>query len=102
MMARYSHCRTSELTGYTWTDEPKEWATIDTERKHVMSSHDSEFGALKAAEQLNSSRYLKQRNSAKTHANAKDRKKPYHDPDRSYSEVQGQISDAISRFKKGQ
>lgn len=48
------------------------------------------------------SRYRRQREEAGRHPNRKQKLKPYHDTDRPYEEVSGQIEDAIERFKKGQ
>ena len=46
------------------------------------------------------SRYRRQREEAAKHPNRKQKLKPYHDTDRPYEEVAGQIEDAIARFKQ--
>jgi hypothetical protein len=48
------------------------------------------------------SKYHKQREGAKEHPNRKKKEKPYHDTERPYEEVAGQIEDAIAQFKRQQ
>jgi hypothetical protein len=46
------------------------------------------------------SRYARQRAAAAKHPNRKEKLKPYHDTDRPYEEVAGQIESALAQFKQ--
>jgi hypothetical protein len=103
-MARYEHRRADEIEGLTFRPDyqEREFVVVDTVRGHVMSSHTTEGAALRQSEQLNASPYLKRRNKAREHPQAKDRNKTFHNTDRPYTEVSNQIGDAIARFKNQQ
>jgi hypothetical protein len=46
------------------------------------------------------SRYHRQREDAMVHPNRKQKDKSYHDPERPYAEVAGQIENALTLFKQ--
>jgi hypothetical protein len=51
---------------------------------------------------MTDSRYHRQRAERRDHPNRKDEKKPYHDTDRPYMDVAGEIESGIARFKREQ